>query len=79
MMRETSGPKRRVVVQLLGTGVALIFGGEASCILGPDVSWVHIACHAALYSGVLLVAVGVVLEARSRLRATRTPHSGADT
>jgi hypothetical protein len=59
-------PGRRVVVRLLGAGVTLIFGGEAFCILGPDVSWVHIACHAALYSGVLLVAVGAVLAVRPR-------------
>jgi hypothetical protein len=62
-------------MQVVGAGVVLIFGGEASCILGPDVSLVHIVCHAALYAGMLLVAVGAGLEARRRLRATRTPRS----
>ena len=64
---------RRTVVRVLLAGVVLIFGGEATCILGPDKHTVHVGCHAVLYAGMLLVAAGVLLEVRRR--SERAPHS----
>jgi hypothetical protein len=56
---------------VLVAGVVLIFGGEAFCILGPYDNSAHIACHAVLYAGMVLLAVGVVLEGTRRFRARR--------
>lgn len=54
---------RRAVVRVLLVGVVLIFGGEAICILGPDERIVHVGCHAALYTGIVLSCVGALLVA----------------
>jgi len=54
---------RRAVVRVLLVGVVLIFGGEAVCILGPDERMVHVGCHAALYTGIVLSRVGALLVA----------------
>lgn len=59
---------RRTVVRILMAGVALIFGGEATCILGPDQRSVYVGCHIVLYAGMFLVVAGVVLEGRRRYR-----------
>jgi hypothetical protein len=59
---------RRFVTRVLLVGVVLIFGGEAFCVLGPHENSVHIACHVVLYAGMFLLSVGVLLEARRRLR-----------
>ena len=55
---------RRAVVRVLLVGVVLIFSGEAVCIFGPDEHVVHIGCHAALYTGIVLSCVGALLVAR---------------
>lgn len=62
---------RRTVVRVLLAGVALIFGGEATCILGPDQRAVHVGCHIVLYAGMLLVVVGVLLEGKRRSERSR--------
>ena len=67
---------RRSVTRVLLVGVALIFGGEAFCLLGPHQNSVHIACHAVLYAGMFLVSVGVVLEGRKRFLGRRHRQSG---
>jgi hypothetical protein len=54
---------RRAVARVLLVGVFLIFGGEAICILGPDERVVHVGCHAALYTGIVLACVGALLVA----------------
>jgi hypothetical protein len=50
-------------VVLLGLGVCLIVGGEALCLLGPleHERLVHTVCHAMLYSGMALAALGATL------------------
>jgi len=60
------------VTRVLLVGVALIFGGEGFCLLGPHENSVHIACHAVLYAGMFLVSVGVLLEGRTRFRRRRS-------
>jgi hypothetical protein len=55
-----------MIAGLLGLGVLLIFGGEAFCILGSE--RVNGICHVILYTGVVLTALGAILEARRRLR-----------
>lgn len=60
-----------VELRLVAAGVLLIFGGEAFCILGPHERIVHVSCHAALYAGMVLVAVGAVLYWARRLRGGR--------
>jgi hypothetical protein len=54
---------RRAVVRVLLVGVVLIFGGEAVCIVGPDQRVVHVGCHVALYTGIVLSCVGALLVA----------------
>ncbi len=54
---------RRAIVRVLLVGVVLIFGGEAVCILGPDERIVHVGCHGALYTGIVLSCVGALLVA----------------
>ena len=52
-------------------GVLLIFGGEAFCLLGPHTDAVHVGCHAVLYTGIALVAVGAARHWTKRLRTGR--------
>ena len=59
------------MTRVLLVGVVLVFGGELSCILGPDEHIVHIGCHAVLYTGIVLAAVGASLHGAERLRAKR--------
>ena len=57
-------------LRLVALRAALIFGGEAFCILGPlrYESFVHTTCHIALYTGIALVFIGAVIHFRSRAR-----------
>jgi energy-converting hydrogenase Eha subunit E len=59
-----------MTTRLLLIGVCLIFGGEAFCVFGPHERIVDVGCHAVLYAGIFLVAIGTVLEVRRR---SRTP------
>jgi hypothetical protein len=68
---------RRALTRMLLVGVALIFGGEAACVFGPDQRVMHVACHVALYSGIFLSFVGALLEGTRRLRAMRRPSDEA--
>jgi hypothetical protein len=71
MAREGERRKRGVLaLRLVALGAALIFGGEAFCILGPlrYESIVHTTCHIALFTGIALVFLGGVIHFRSRAR-----------
>ena len=59
-----------LALRLVAIGAALIFGGEAFCILGPlrYETIVHLTCHIALYSGMALAFVGAVIHFRSCAR-----------
>jgi len=53
---------RRTTLLIL-SGVLLIFGGEALCLLGPIryERLVHVICHTTFYVGVMLVCLGAIL------------------
>ena len=59
-----------LALRLVALGAALIFSGEAFCILGPlrYESIVYTTCHIALYTGITLVSIGGVIHFRSRAR-----------
>ena len=70
MTGDGSRYKGTLVLRLVAIGAALIFGGEAFCILGPlrYETLVHLICHIALYCGMALTFVGAVIHVRSCAR-----------